>query len=155
MQEAVVKRITWDQIRIIWEKFLWPGRNDILPISCMNFVGGTDVAIKENFCPAHHGIYINNILAGVVSGHKTSNYEYRCRGIYIHKNFRNNKYSAYLFESVEQDAIKNDCAIIWSYPRLSALNAYKKFGFNVAGDIENTGFSGPNIRVYKKLRKNI
>lgn len=152
MQHIRQELISWDEISTVWKNYLWIGRKDINPISCMKFTNGIDATIKKKFVPTHHGIYVNDRLVAVISGHKSSDVEYRCRGIFIHKEFRSQGYSRMLFDLVTKDAADNNATIIWSYPRLSALYAYTKAGFTEAGEIENTGFSGPNIRVYKKIR---
>lgn len=143
--------IAWEKIEEVWRTLLWPGRSDIIPISCMTHDGDIDINIKNTYHPIHHGIYVYNELVGVISGHQTSVDYYRCRGIYVKEDYRGFGISKILFGVVESDAVNSGCSHIWSYPRISSIIPYKKFKFVESGEVENIGYSGPNIRVIKKI----
>ena len=149
--KVLSKVIEWYDISEIWRDLLWKDREDIIPISCMTHDGKIDASIKHKYIPVHHGIYVNDELAGVISGHNTSEIYYRCRGIYIKESYRGFGLSKLLFGLVESEASYKNCLYIWSYPRMSALGSYKKSGFVEYGEVENSGYSGPNIRVCKKI----
>lgn len=144
--------ITWETIKVIWENYLWVGREDIRPISTMTFAGPIDMQIKKLYSPIFYGCFDNSKLVGVISGHQTSTDSYRVRGIYVFDEYRGKGIAQILFSSIENHAKLLGVKYIWSYPRLSALPAYLKFGFTATGAIENTGFSGPNIKAIKELR---
>lgn len=147
--------ITWSEIEVIWSNLLWPGRSDIFPISSMTHDGNIDINIKTRYVPCHHGIYVSENLVGVISGHQTSLHYYRCRGIYVKESYRGFGLSKMLFTLVESDASNVGCSYLWSYPRISAIIPYKNFNFLEYGEVENVGYSGPNIRVVKKFKESL
>ena len=93
---------------------------------------------------------MKNTIVGVNSGHRTSESQYRSRGIWVSPNCRLQGASQLLFDWTKQQAIIEGCEMIWSIPRKIALPAYTKFGFETVGDFFETETSESNI--YVKLR---
>ena len=63
--------------------------------------------------------------------------------------------SKILFLMTESQAIREECNLIWSIPRKSALGAYTRFGFETVGDFFDEGMEfGPNIYVKKDINVN-
>ena len=145
--------ITFDQILPIWNSFLWPNRvTTITPTSSMKLDRTNDVSIHTKYKPYFCAIYVDDVIAGVNSCHQTGDNEFRSRGIYVFPEFRHLGLSQRLFQFVEDKAFENKCSILWSLPRLSALSAYKKFGFKECSEVINTGVEfGPNVYVRLEL----
>lgn len=130
--EFSIKEIDYSMVLPMWRNELWPDRQDpIRPMSSMQLGGGINMEIYKRFTPVFSGLYSGETLAGVISGHPVSEQEFRIRGLYIKSEFRGRGGSQKLFENMKKAAIQRGCSLIWSYPRLSALPVYLKFGFQV------------------------
>lgn len=91
-------------------------------------------------------------VAGVVSGFKTSNKEYRSRGLFVFPNARREGIATTLLREIEKQAMKEGCDTLWTMPRKTAIDFYTSFGFERVGDWfdEDVEF-GPNCFVKKSL----
>jgi GNAT superfamily N-acetyltransferase len=154
-------KISFEQICNVWKVELWPDRvSAIEPQSAMTWpFEGTpeqyDMNIFE-YNPVFWGVYIDNKLVGVNSGHRTTDTQYRSRGIWVNPQYRKHGVSQMLFNMTEHQAKIEGCNMIWSIPRKSALPAYTKFGFETVGDYFDEGMEfGPNIYVSKDLNESI
>lgn len=149
----ILKEITFEDIFPIWRDFLWANRiSDIKPMSSMTFDRNYDLSIYDNYQPYFCGVFDGDILIGVNSCHQTSASDFRSRGIYIFPEYRKQNISKLLFNFVKQKAVEANTKILWSLPRLTALNSYKAFGFEVCSEVinENVEF-GPNVYVKYNL----
>ena len=90
-------------------------------------------------------------LIGVNSGHRSSEVEYRSRGIWVDPSFRKTGVSQLLFDMTQDQAMSEGCDMMWSIPRKTALPAYTKFGFMTVGDYFETETSDANIYVIKRI----
>ena len=90
-------------------------------------------------------------LVGVNSGHKSSDTQYRSRGIWVNPNYRRKGIAQRLFVLTERQARDEECEMIWSIPRKTALSAYTNFGFETVGGYIKTETSDSNIYVKKIL----
>ena len=84
--------LTFEQIKEIWEKELWPNRESAIEThSAMTWpLTNTvpyDMEIFE-YIPAFYAIEIDNKIVGVNSGHRTEDKGYRSRGLWVHPDFR-------------------------------------------------------------------
>jgi len=154
LEEAIkIIETDWTEVKPLWSEHLWPLRlsNEITPVSSMRFLGGFDTDIKKNR-PSFWVAKQDGVVVGTISGFKTDEKQYRSRGIWIHETVRGQGLSLELFRTVQNRAVEQRCNMIWSYPRLTALAAYKKFGFDTVGDIveDNDPYS-PHIYVSKKI----
>lgn len=150
-------KISFEQICDVWKVELWPKRvSAIEPHSAMTwpFEGSPqpiNMSIFE-YEPVFWGAYIDDKLVGVNSGHRTTDTQYRSRGIWVDQQYRKHGVSQMLFNMTEHQAILEGCDMIWSIPRKSALPAYAKFGFETVGDYFDEGMEfGPNIYVIKRI----
>lgn len=153
----IIQEISFDQICQIWQEQLWPNR--ISPIETHSAMTWPfeennqeyDMSIFE-YTPTFFGVFNDQKLIGVNSGHKTQDTVYRSRGIWVEPKYRKANVSQLLFKATESKAIDEGCDMIWSIPRKSALPAYVKFGFESVGDFFDEGMEfGPNIYVKKEL----
>ena len=149
-------RLTFEQISDIWKEHLWPNRQS--PIETHSAMTWPYEGIPEEYdmkvfeYPAtFYGVISDYKIVGVNSGHRTTNHQYRSRGIWVDPDHRRKGVSQILFEATKDQAIGEGCRMIWSIPRKTALKAYTKFGFMTVGDFFNTETSDANIYVLKRL----
>lgn len=150
----IVEKISFELIQSIWSDNLWSGRSSpIRPMSSMVYKGGYDLSIYNRYNPTFFGIKdLTGTIIGVNSGHRTSDLEYRSRGLWINLEYRNLGLSRALFESLEIQAKSEQCEYIWSIPRKESLYAYTKFGFLQSSNFFNDGVEfGPNCYVIKEI----
>ena len=149
-------RLSFDQILDIWQKKLWPNRTSAIEThSAMTwpYEGAPEEYDMNVFkYPATFwGLFIDEKLVGVNSGHKTSDTQYRSRGIWVDPDYRKQGIAQNLFNMSKHQAILEKCEMIWSIPRKTALPAYTKFGFETVGDYIVTETSEANIYVKLSL----
>jgi GNAT superfamily N-acetyltransferase len=147
-----ISRITFEEIDHIWKKHLWPNRSSAIEThSAMTwpFEGKPDQYDMKVFeYPATFwGAYLDNKLVGVNSGHKTTDEQYRSRGIWVDPDYRKRGVAQMLFLMTAHQAKVEGCEMLWSIPRKTALPAYTKFGFETVGDYIVTETSEANIYV--------
>jgi GNAT superfamily N-acetyltransferase len=151
----IVEKISFEDTEIIWSTKLWANRESpIRPMSSMIYKKGYDLNIYKKYKPTFFGIKnCRGSLVGVNSGHRTSDEEYRSRGLWIDSDYRNLRLSRHLFESLEIQAKEEKCKYIWSIPRKESLYAYIQFGFLQSSDFFDEGVEfGPNCYVIKEVQ---
>lgn len=150
------RKISFDQILPVWQNELWPDRQSAIEThSAMTWPYSwpekeIDMEIF-NYDATFFGVFSKQKLIGVNSGHKSSEVEYRSRGIWVDPAFRKTGVAQLLFDMTADQALNEGCEMIWSIPRKTALKAYTKFGFMTVGDYFNTETSNANIYVLKRL----
>lgn len=145
-------RLSFEQITNVWQTHLWPDRESpIESHSAMTwpFEGNPQEYDMNvfNYPATFWGVYINNKLVGVNSGHKTTDTQYRSRGIWVDPEYRKQGIAQNLFNMTKHQAVLEKADMIWSLPRKTALPAYTKFGFQTVGDYIKTETSDANIYV--------
>jgi GNAT superfamily N-acetyltransferase len=151
-----ILRTDFDTVLPIWENKLWAGRHSAIePMSAMTwpFEGNPqpiNMSIFE-FEPMFWAVHIDDNIVGVNSGHRTSDSQYRSRGIWVDPAYRKHGVAQMLFTMTQHQAIIEQCEMLWSIPRKTALPAYTKFGFNTVGDYFGTETADANIYVSKRL----
>lgn len=145
-------RLSFEQITNVWQNHLWPDRESpIESHSAMTwpFEGNPQEYDMNvfNYPATFWGVYINNKLVGVNSGHKTTDTQYRSRGIWVDPEYRKQGIAQNLFNMTKHQAVLEKADMIWSLPRKTALPAYTKFGFQTVGDYIKTETSDANIYV--------
>lgn len=146
--------ITFEEIKKIWREKLWSNRQSpIQPMSSMQYMGGYDMSIYDKYEPTFFAVFnVVGDIIGVNSGHRTSDRLYRSRGIWVDPKYRKKGISGILFCELHGQAMQENCEILWSIPRKSALPAYEKCGFQQSSDFFDEGMEfGPNCYVYKVL----
>ena len=144
----------WQQILPVWQHKLWPHRQSAIePQSAMTWPhtgmpDPIDMKIFE-YQPVFWGAYRSLKLVAVNSGHRTSDTQYRSRGLWVDPDYRCQGIAQQLFEHCQQQAISENCEMLWSIPRRTALRAYEKFGFQTSGVWHHTETSDANIYVNK------
>ena len=153
----IIKKINFETILPIWQSTLWLHRqSEIEPMSAMTWPyegdpDPIDMDIFANYAPTFWGVYDGNKLVGVNSGHRSSEFHYRSRGIWVDPTYRGKSISSILFDQIQIQAVDEGCEMLWSIPRKTALKAYTKFGFSTVGDYISTETADANIYVIKRL----
>ena len=148
-----VKKIDYQDILPIWETKLWAGRDSkIEEMSCMIYQKGYNIQIFDLYKPTFWGIYHENELVAVNSGHRTSETDYRSRGLWVDINYRRRGLTKLLFNALSEQAKKEKVSLVWSCPRKAALAAYEASSFQKTSDWFDEGMEfGPNCYVKKIL----
>ena len=146
------ERLNFKTIESIWSTKLWPSRTSAIEShSAMTwpFEGNPDSIDMDifNYPATFWGVYLDNKLLGVNSGHKTTDEQYRSRGIWVNPEYRKRGVAQMLFLMTAHQAKIEGCEMLWSIPRKTALPAYTKFGFETVGDYIITETSDANIYV--------
>jgi GNAT superfamily N-acetyltransferase len=149
-------KISFDTILHIWQDKLWPNRQSAIePMSAMTwpFEGAPDPIDMSifDYKPTFWGVYIDDKLVGVNSGHRTTHTQYRSRGIWVDPDYRGRGIAQRLFTLTEHQALVEGCLLVWSIPRKTALSSYTKFGFETVGGYIETETADANIYVKKFL----
>lgn len=146
-----IRPITFDEIRPIWTESLWPGRvSSIEAVSALNINRNIDMSIMSA-TPTFVGFYDDEKLVGVNSGFKTEPGMYRSRGLYVMPEYRHRRISQDLLQAIQDQAIAENCRMLWSLPRQAAFAAYAAFGFQQTSAWFDMEF-GPNCVAVKQLR---
>ncbi|MBX3032774.1 MAG: GNAT family N-acetyltransferase [Bdellovibrionaceae bacterium] len=125
-----IRIIQYEDILPVWKDILWKDRLDAIePMSAMIFPEGFDGKIFETYRPTFFGCYDGDRLVGVNSGHRTSSWDYRSRGLYVDPDYRRRKLAQRLLEATARQGVKEGAITLWSYPKKSAVHAYIEFGF--------------------------
>lgn len=148
---SAVQQITFEQILPIWENKLWPNRvSKIETHSAMTWPlshPNQPYSMTIFKYPAYFfGIYDQENLIAVNSGHLTSEHEFRSRGLWVDPQYRRQKLAQQILLATAQQAKEVGAHMIWSIPRISALPAYERVGFKTVGNVVVDGVEfGPNI----------
>lgn len=115
-------------------------------------MGGKNSQISKFANPIFYKLTLGAELVGVNSGHLTSEFEYRNRGIWIAPEHRGKSLSHIFFEQSVIDARSFGCIVLWSLPRKSAIKTYTSFGFQIKSDWDDESYEfGPNCFVELKI----
>ena len=154
-----VKRISWEEIKLIWETQLWPNKTGGVkpynkwtwryPSRYFGFEYNMEVS------PVFFGIYEEDILVSVNSCYMSNDWRdsvyFRSRGLWTSPEYRKQGYASSILLETIKYAKENSGTWIWSVPRNSALVAYENVGFKQwsawMGELEY----GPNCIATKYL----
>ena len=151
-----LERLDFNTIKTIWENNLWPNRSSAIEthsVMTWPYEGNPEQYDMDifNYPATFWGAYLDNKLVGVNSGHKTTDKQYRSRGIWVNPEYRKRGVAQMLFLMTAHQAKVEGCEMLWSIPRKTALTAYTKFGFETVGDYIVTETSEANIYVRRSL----
>jgi len=155
---------TFDNIYDLWNEGLWPNRvSKIEDRSALSFdvilwkkYGNISITKQREriweYKPTFWVVRENNKIIGVNSGFKTNENIYRSRGLYVIPEKRGQGISRMLLKLTIETAKKEECEVIWTMPRKSALPAYESVGFNKIGGWIDEGVEfGPNCIAIKQI----
>jgi GNAT superfamily N-acetyltransferase len=152
----LTKNICFSEIEPVWRAELWPGRSSAIethsamtwPFSFQN--DPYDMRIFD-YEASFWAVYDRHQIVAVNSGHRTSDLQYRSRGLWVHPEYRNRGLSQTLLAATQHQAHTEGAIMIWTVPRKTALPAYTKFGFTTVGDFFSTETAEANIYAVKQL----
>lgn len=135
----MIEKIDWEDIKMVWERDLWPGREDIRPMSSMLWEGGYDVSIYERYQPCYFAYIAEGEIAGVNSGHQTCSESFRSRGLFVYPKYRGQGLAQKLLEAVIEKSIESECRFTWSFPKKTASTVYHNAGYTITDrcDVNN------------------
>jgi len=157
---------TFEEIYDFWKEGLWPDRKtDIEPLNAIvydrrllenygNVSISKDWSIFDWSKPTFFAMKEEktNKIVGVNSGFRTGEKTYRSRGIYVLPEYRGHRLSTILLEHTINQAKREECDLIWSLPRASAMIAYEGVGFHRVPGWEDDDLEyGPNYLAIKNL----
>jgi GNAT superfamily N-acetyltransferase len=156
-----VEEISFEEIEKIWKRELWPDKkNGIAKANEWTWLWykknlGKDKQMVKDVEPTFIGLRSGKELVAVNSCYQ-SNKEgmfvyWRSRGLWVHPDFRRQKYSSVILTWCLEYAKKQGGTYMWTCPRQSALPAYKSVGFIKTSEWFEDGQYGPNCIAYKYL----
>jgi GNAT superfamily N-acetyltransferase len=148
----LLQYISYETIKPIWEKQLWPTRQSSIDShsAMLSQVGIYDC---DNFkLPVwFYGIFCDNSIVGVNSVHADTTGWVRSRGLYVFPEFRKSGYGLVLLKFGIKKAIDEGAAGIWSFPRKSSWSTYEAAGFKIVSDWQASETSIANAYCKIKL----
>ena len=125
---SIFKRLTWEQVKPVWDTYLWPGR-DSEPVTSMMYLGGYDLSYKDRD-PIFIGIIDDDGAAIAVNSYvDTVGTEFRSRGLWVHPKYRGSGHARDMLKSMMSHVHELGGDTIWTMPRRGALEAYESVGF--------------------------
>tara|TARA_B110000285_G_scaffold11523_1_gene11460 strand:- start:42 stop:536 length:495 start_codon:yes stop_codon:yes gene_type:complete len=148
---------TFDEIYDLWNEGLWPNRvskiesRSSLSWDARIWEGYGNISITKQketiwkYEPTFWAARSEGKLIGVNSGFRTNVNIYRSRGLYVNPEYRGEGVSKMLLKLTINSAKQEECRIIWTMPRKSALFSYESVGFRKIGGWIDKGVEfGPN-----------
>jgi len=148
---------SFEAVHDMWSRYLWPGRQDIRPMSSMTDAENIDMTIYEKYEPTFWAVYIKNRdtndleLIGCNSGHRTAERIYRSRGLYVDQEYRGNGIAQMLLRRLLIKAKLENCHTVWTLPRKESLRAYTAAGFEQRSEFFGTDTSNANCYAVAEL----
>ena len=126
--EVQYRYLTWEEAREIWVTKLWPGRDDVEPITSMKYLGGYDLSLKNE---AVHflGATYNDIPVGVNSYTRTGKSQWRSRGLWVDKEWRRLGVASGIMRGMFADILNRGGTTVWTLPRQDSYGFYAQMGF--------------------------
>jgi GNAT superfamily N-acetyltransferase len=132
----MISNITFDTINEIWSKELWPDRKSpITPTSAMNYLNGYDL-VNMQYEPSFIAYKLGGKIIGVNSGHMCMDGSYRSRGLFVYPEYRKQGIGVQLLLATIDQGKSESANFVWSYPRNTSWETYKKAGFVLTSDWE-------------------
>lgn len=134
----MILTVNFDYIKDFWKMNLWPDRkSEIESHSAMLLSKQFD--LKNFTYPASFFIYIKDgEVAGCNSGHKCCDETYRSRGLFVYPQYRKMGIGTELLLTTVRQGKKENCNLIWSYPRFESWSTYKAAGFELISEWTDT-----------------
>ena len=145
-----IKEISFEDILPLWKNNLWPERTSkIEPTSAINIEAKIDMSIMT-YSPHFVGVFANLRLVSVLSGHQTSEKNYRLRGLWVAHEFRNLGYGTKIMDHMILNAKQLGFDQVWILNRVYNEDYFKKFGFERLFKVDTFEY-GPHYVMCKYL----
>lgn len=176
----MIEQCPFESILPIWRDQLWPGRKSAIEAhSAMRWLGGIDMSLMSSavsfwqsrlattsqatldnsrslnpiaVLSGHFGGVIDASQFGLSSKEKS----YRTRGLWVSSAARRQGVARALMEAAFEQARREECSVVWTFPRESSLPFYNSLGFTQVGamigvDDPGAGEFGPNCYAIAKI----
>ena len=133
-----IKRVKFETIQDIWyEEDMWGQLAYAHPISSMLYLNGVNKKIQDlkYSNPIFYAYIIDRKIAGVNSYHKVNEDQCRSRGLYVYPKYRKNNIGVELLKYAIEQNKDAGYKFIWSMPRSTAIETYKKAGYVITSDV--------------------
>ena len=158
MSKTQIRAITFEQCSKIWAEKLWPGRKHIEPASAMVYAPENpemqydmrNMELPQVFL----GLFIDDTIVGVNSGHFCGDKSFRSRGLWVDENFRHRGFGIQLLASTIAYARALQSPFIWSYPRFTSRKTYELVGFKITSNWRKSDTSDSNAYCILDLGRN-
>ena len=154
-----VKRISWEEIKLIWETQLWPNKTGgIKPYNKWTWRHpsrhfGFDYNMEIS--PVFFGIFKNNKLVSVNSCYMSNDWKdsiyFRSRGLWTDPEYRKQGLASLILLETINYAKDNHGTWIWTVPRKTSLVAYESVGLEQWSAWMDDLEFGPNCIATKYL----
>lgn len=149
----VIIKSDFDSVKKYWSLFLWPERrSSIEEKSWIDINGEINLDLKLGSPSFFAAIDDKSEVVAVVSGHSTSEDQYRLRGIWVKENFRKRAIGSMLVAQIQDQAFAEKRKLLWTMPRMNSKEFYFKLGFKEQKFLYSYEF-GPHIIATKLLRR--
>lgn len=144
-----IRHIEFSTILLVWAEYLWPNRtspiepHSAIEYNTMPYIYNSEYKYND---PIFFGMYNNNELIGVNSGHQTGE-SFRSRGLYVFEKYRGYGYGSKILLETVNFAKDRGYIFAWSIPRQTSLNSYTSAGFIQTSDWFPTETSCKNTYV--------
>ncbi len=125
----------------IWERELWPARKSAIETnSAMKWLGGIDMELMKATPTFWRVSYSQDStgIVGVLSGHfggiVDGKRSFRTRGLCVAEEARRSGVAGSLMAAARDQAKRETCESVWTFPRASSMPFYESMGFRVVGD---------------------
>lgn len=147
------KIVAFEDVLPIWKNQLWPNRESAIEThSAMTWQKSYDMKVF-NYAPHFFAAYDGEKIVGVNSGHRTSETEFRSRGLWVDPEYRGNGIGILLLELISSMAETEGATMCWSIPRVTALKTYLEAGYEAVGmPFDEKMEFGPNIYAINRLK---
>lgn len=138
-----IREASFEDIFPFWRDHLWSGRKSaITPCSAIDFDGSINMELIDKE-PFFWVCWRRNQVIGVISGFCTSSSEFRIRGLWVKDEYRSQGVGSLLLGEAFKKARALNRPTVWTMPRASAKDFYKKNGFQFVRETSEFEF-GPH-----------
>jgi GNAT superfamily N-acetyltransferase len=133
-----IEEISFETIQEIWyEEDMWGQLAYAEPVNTLLYLKGYNNKIRDlsYSTPVYYAYLVDGNIAGVNSFHKVNEKQCRSRGLYVYPKYRKMNIGIELLKyAIDQNKNKG-YDFIWSMPRSTAIETYKKAGFKMTTEI--------------------
>jgi|TARA_B110000211_G_scaffold42834_1_gene44662 N-acetylglutamate synthase-like GNAT family acetyltransferase len=147
----MIRLSNFEEVHKIWTSHLWPQRENVAHMTSMTYLGGHDTEIYAKYKPTFFVYEIKGEIVGVNSCCKSATTQMRSRGLWVNTRYRRQGITYKLFNALFEEANIQECELVWSLPRKTAIKAYLANGFEKTSDWIKTDTSSANCYAVKML----
>ncbi len=128
----MIETVTFEDVFPIWKMHLWPHRESAIESnSAMTWLGGIDMSLM--LASATFWKFQNAVLSGHYGGMINGERAFRTRGLWVPPESRGQGVATSLMQTAFETARRENCVVVWTYPRKSSIGFYESNGFKRVG----------------------